>query len=144
MMEVCVVDYGGGNVRSLCNALDYVGARYRVSDDPEFVERAERIIFPGVGNFGSVMENLRKRGLDDAIVKAINDGAKFFGICVGMQALFNESEESPGVKGLGILKGKVARFTSGKVPQIGWNDVRPSKKSIFSGIAFLTDNALKT
>lgn len=130
-MEVCVVDYSGGNIRSLCNALHALDASYRLSDDAGFIRDAPAIMLPGVGNFGSVMKGLSTKGLDSAIIDAIGSGAKFFGICVGMQVLFNKSDESPGIPGLGILKGDVLKFASGKVPQIGWNTARALVRGIF-------------
>ena len=130
-MTVHVIDYGGGNIRSLCNALEFLGAKYCISSDPQVIESAKQIIFPGVGSFGSVMESLRVRNLDIAIINAINNKARFFGICVGMQVLFSESEESRGITGLEIFDGKVIKFDKGKVPQIGWNKIEPVKESIF-------------
>lgn len=131
MEDICVVDYGGGNVASLCNALDFLGAEYSVTDDSRCILNAKRIMFPGVGSFGSVMESLRKRGLDSAIVGAIDNGAKFFGICVGMQVLFSSSDESPGVSGLGVFEGRVVKFCCGKVPQIGWNTAKTVREGVF-------------
>lgn len=130
-MTVHVVDYGGGNIRSLCNALEFLGAKYRISSDPRVIESAKQLIFPGVGSFGSVMESLKVRNLDIAIISAINSSARFFGICVGMQVLFSESEESPGSTGLEVFDGKVVKFARGKVPQIGWNKIDRVKESIF-------------
>ena len=131
MDDICVVDYGGGNVASLCNALDFLGAGYSVTDDAGYILNAKRIMFPGVGSFGSVMGSLKKRGLDSAIVGAIDNGAGFFGICVGMQVLFSSSDESPGVAGLGVFEGRVVKFCSGKVPQIGWNTVKTVREGVF-------------
>lgn len=130
-MTVHVVDYGGGNIRSVCNALEFLGAKYCISSDPRVIESAKKLIFPGVGSFGSVMESLRERNLDIAIINAINNKARFFGICVGMQVLFSESEESRGITGLEVFDGKVIRFDKGKVPEIGWNKIESVKESIF-------------
>ncbi|MFA6329361.1 MAG: imidazole glycerol phosphate synthase subunit HisH [Candidatus Micrarchaeia archaeon] len=123
--DVVIVDYGAGNISSVRNALDRLGARSRLSASPSEILAAERIIFPGVGSFGYMMERLRKKGLDEAIVGAIAKGTPFLGICLGLQALFESSEESPGVAGLGVFKGKVIRFSKGKVPQVGWNRIIP-------------------
>ncbi|MFH1432803.1 MAG: imidazole glycerol phosphate synthase subunit HisH [archaeon] len=130
-MEVCVVDYGGGNVRSLCNALEFLGAEYILSDDAEYVRNSGVLMLPGVGSFGAVMNGLVKKGLDSAVVDAIGAGARFFGICVGMQVLFFGSDESPGVPGLSVIDGDVVRFNRGKVPQIGWNTIRTLNEGVF-------------
>ena len=131
MEDICIVDYGSGNVGSLCNALDFLGAGYRVTDDAGCILNAKNIMFPGVGSFGSVIKSLRNRGLDSAIVGAIDNGARFFGICVGMQVLFSSSDESPGVLGLGVFEGRVVKFCYGKVPQIGWNMLRTVREGVF-------------
>lgn len=130
-MEVCVVDYGGGNVRSLCNALEFLGAEYTLSDDAEYVRNSSVVMLPGVGSFGAVMNSLVKKGLDSAVVDAIGAGARFFGICVGMQVLFSRSDESPGVDGLSVIDGDVVRFNRGKVPQIGWNNIKALNVGVF-------------
>ncbi|VVB56950.1 Imidazole glycerol phosphate synthase subunit HisH [uncultured archaeon] len=121
---VVIIDYGAGNLASVQNALDKLGAKWSVSSNPAEIRAAKRIIFPGVGSFGSMMERLRERKLDAAIRDAIASGTPFLGICLGMQALFESSEESPGVKGLGVLEGEVVKFQKGKVPQVGWNEVK--------------------
>jgi len=127
---ITIIDYGAGNIKSVQNALDYLGVQSRVTSKPEDIEQAERIIFPGVGSFGFMMDNLKKKGLDTAIKKVIASGKPFLGICLGLQALFESSEESPNVKGLGIFKGKVVKFRKGKVPQVGWNIVRTKKSKV--------------
>lgn len=133
--KIAIIDYGAGNLSSVKNALDNLGIKSLITDNPDKILAADKIIFPGVGNFGFMMKQLRKKNLDIAIKKAISDGKKFLGICLGMQALFEESEESPGLKGLGIFKGKVVKFNAGKVPQIGWNkimSIKSTEKSIKS------------
>lgn len=140
-MDVCVVDYGGGNVRSLCNALEFIGAKYIVTDDVSIIRNSKKIMFPGVGSFGSVMKKLCEKGLDSAIVDAIGCGASFFGICVGMQVLFSRSDESPGVSGLCVIEGDVVKFRSGKIPQIGWNMVECIDKNVFfNGYAYFVNS----
>jgi len=122
---IAIVDYGAGNLSSVRNALQKLGIKSKATCDPAEVLAADRVILPGVGSFGFLMQSLRQKSLDAALVQSINQGTPFLGICLGMQALFEESEESAGVAGLGVFKGKVVRFSQGKVPQIGWNEVVP-------------------
>ena len=124
---IAIIDYGAGNVKSVKNALDYLGFDSLLTSDANEIMNAERVIFPGVGNFGDCMKSLDDRGLVDVIKKFIDSGKPFLGICVGLQLLFEESEESPGVKGLGIFRGKCVKFNQGKVPQIGWNKINSKK-----------------
>lgn len=126
-----IIDYGAGNLQSVKNALDKLGAEYLVVDKPEKMQQADKIILPGVGSFGFMMQSLREKGLEEPLKKSIADGIPALGICLGLQVLFEESEESPGIKGLCIFRGKVVRFSNGKVPQIGWNNIMPRKKGIF-------------
>jgi len=128
---IAIIDYGAGNLVSVKNALDYLGVKSKITSNPKEIEAADKIIFPGVGSFGFVMNNLRKKGLDKQIEKLIKKGVPFLGICLGMQILFETSEESPFVRGLGIFKGTCQKFTKGKVPQVGWNNIFPAKKGIF-------------
>lgn len=135
---VAVVDYDAGNVKSVEKALEKLGAEHVLTSDPEVIGNADSCILPGVGNFGDCMDKLKSRGLDRAIKDFAASGKCFLGICVGLQLLFDESEESPGVEGLGILKGKVKKFESSdelKVPQIGWNDVSSVNGRLFEGIS---------
>jgi glutamine amidotransferase len=133
---IVVVDYGMGNLKSVLNAFAKLGAAVTVSGDPATVERASAIVVPGVGAFGRCMENLEGRGLAPAIREHIRRDKRYLGICLGMQVLFESSEEAPGVKGLGVIKGPVPRFTgSMKVPHMGWNSVDIRKESpILKGI----------
>jgi len=124
---IAIIDYGAGNIASVRNALQKLGIESKATCDPEEILAAERVILPGVGSFGFLMQSLRQKGLDEALLQSINKGTPFLGICLGMQALFECSEESPGIAGLGVFKGKVVRFQKGKVPQIGWNQVEPKK-----------------
>ncbi|MDP8256791.1 MAG: imidazole glycerol phosphate synthase subunit HisH [Candidatus Alcyoniella australis] len=121
---ITVVDYGSGNTGSLTKALDHLGARWSLADSAQKLEHGGPVIFPGVGAFGAVMQRLRERDLVSAVNAAIADGRPFLGICIGLQVLFEESDESPGVAGLAALPGKCLRFNAGKVPQIGWNEVQ--------------------
>ena len=124
MNNLIVLDYGGGNLKSVTNILDKLGYAYNLTDKKEDILEADRIILPGQGHFGQFMESLNSKGLTEALIHKINSGTPFLGICLGIQVLFEESEEAPGVKGLGIFPGKVVKFTEGKVPQIGWNELK--------------------
>jgi len=127
---IAIVDYGNGNLSSVKNALDFLKAESKITSNPKEIGRADRIIFPGVGSFGYMMEQLRKKELEKPIKNSIRNGKPFLGICLGLQVLFEESEESKGIKGLEIFKGRVVKFTKGKVPQVGWNNIKPTKKGI--------------
>lgn len=138
---ITLVDYGAGNLKSVRNALEHLGQKCRASSEPEEILDADRLVFPGVGSFGFMMASLRKKGSDAAIRDYISSGRPFLGICLGLQALFEESEESIGVSGLGIFKGKSVRFTAGKVPQIGWNKITPVKNGLFrEGYAYFVNS----
>src|SRR3989338_6469397 len=128
---IAIIDYGAGNLKSVKNALDYLKVGSVITGNPEDISQADRLILPGDGSFGFLMKSLRAKGLISPIKKFIRSGNPFLGICLGMQALFEKSEESPGIKGLCIFKGKVIKFRNGKVPQIGWNQVIPKKNGIF-------------
>ncbi|NTV22815.1 MAG: imidazole glycerol phosphate synthase subunit HisH [Nanoarchaeota archaeon] len=132
---IAIIDYGGGNTGSVKNALDCLKLGSKITSDPADITKADRIILPGQGRFSDVMANLKAGKLDRVIKSEIRKGKPYLGICVGLQILFDEGEEDPGTKGLGIIKGTVPRFTSQKVPQIGWNDIRLMKKSrLFAGV----------
>jgi len=136
-----IIDYDAGNIRSVINALQLLGEEVCLTDDPEQIVTAQRVILPGVGAFGDAMGRIRQRGLIEPIRKVVSDGKPFLGICLGLQLLFEESEESPGVAGLGLLDGKIVRLpdrvsqgsstfrssypegTALKIPQIGWNSL---------------------
>ena len=121
---IAVLDYGAGNLKSITNLLDTLDVQYVVTDNRETILSADRLIFPGVGHFAQLMESLNEKKLVPVIKEFIDSGKMFLGICLGFQALFEESEEAPGCAGLGIFKGKVVKFTRGKVPQIGWNRLK--------------------
>ena len=127
MSATILIDYGAGNLRSVANALHSLNAEVVVvSSGADFPENPARVILPGVGSFGDSMEELTRRGLAEPVRCAIAAGVPFLGICVGYQLLFEGSEESPGIAGLGILKGQVKRFLPGKkIPHMGWNAVCP-------------------
>ncbi|MBV9082956.1 MAG: imidazole glycerol phosphate synthase subunit HisH [Acidobacteriaceae bacterium] len=119
-----IVDYGAGNLRSVQNTLDELGANYETTSDPEVVARAEKIILPGVGHFGQMMRAMDELGLRDAVLERIRAGVPFLGICIGLQCLFEASEESPGSKGLAVFSGAVQRFAGNmRIPHMGWNEL---------------------
>jgi glutamine amidotransferase len=125
--EIAVLDYGIGNLRSAEKALQHLGADARLVTDARAARAARGVVLPGVGAFSSCMDALHQSGLEDVVREAIDDGRPFLGVCVGMQMLFEGSDESYGVKGLGVLAGEVRRLAPGvKLPHIGWNtlDVR--------------------
>ena len=118
-----IVDYDAGNLKSIANMLDYLGETYIISSSKNDIKNAKRIIFPGQGHFKQAIENLDKKNLIEPIKTAISSGKPFLGICLGLQILFEKSEEAPNIEGLSILSGNVKKFTKGKVPQIGWNKI---------------------
>ncbi|OGH96183.1 MAG: imidazole glycerol phosphate synthase, glutamine amidotransferase subunit [Candidatus Melainabacteria bacterium GWA2_34_9] len=124
MSGLIVLDYGGGNLKSVTNILDKLGYTYNLTAKKEDILEADKIILPGQGHFGQFMKSLNSKGLTEALTHKINSGTPFLGICLGIQVLFEESEEAPGIKGLCIFPGKVVKFTEGKVPQIGWNELK--------------------
>ena len=144
--QVVVIDYGIGNVFSICNALSRIGVLPILSGDPGIIAKAERVILPGVGAFSKAMDNVRSKGLDEAIVKFIDTGRPFLGICIGMQMLMERSNELGEHVGLGLINGSVERIPnisisgSGvKIPHIGWAQVNNTSSSL-SKDAFCTSN----
>lgn len=128
---ITIVDYEAGNLKSICNMLDFLGETYVITSNPADIEIAEKIIFPGQGHFAQAMKNLESKNLIAPIKSAIEKGSKFLGICLGLQVLFESSEEAPGIKGLGIIKGEVKKFTEGKIPQIGWNKIATTSNNSY-------------
>jgi len=126
---IIVIDYGMGNLRSVQKAFEKLGFDARISPSPDDVRAAEKIVLPGVGAFGDAMTELRARGLAEAVVDEVKKGKPFFGMCLGLQLLFEVSHERGEHRGLGILKGEVVRFDVGdlKVPHMGWNRVKHLK-----------------
>ncbi|MCK5148018.1 imidazole glycerol phosphate synthase subunit HisH [bacterium] len=131
-----IIQYGAGNIFSVAQALKLIGEEAILADTPEQLETAERLILPGVGAFGAAMKSLRRAGLDEAIIKVVKKGTPLMGICLGYQLLFESSDESPGIQGLGLFKGCVRRFNAAlRIPQLGWNHVRyRESSSLFTGI----------
>ena len=129
---IAIIDYDAGNIKSVEKALLSMGETPVLTRDPEVILQSDHIILPGVGSFGDAMENLNKFGLIDVIHEAINRQIPFLGICLGLQLLFESSEETPGVAGLGILKGKIVRTPEGpglKIPHMGWNSLKINPNS---------------
>ena len=123
---IAIIDYDAGNIKSVEKALLYLGKEAVISRDRETILSADKVILPGVGSFGDAMGRLNEYGLTDVIHQVIENKVPFMGICLGLQLLFESSEESPGVAGLGIFKGKIIRFPEKdgyKIPQIGWNSL---------------------
>lgn len=137
---IAIIDYGAGNLHSVKNALDYLGAEAVITGDKDAILAADKVILPGVGAFGEAMASLREKELEDVIKTVIENGVPFLGICLGLQLLFEESEESPGVSGLGVFKGKVVKIPDCglKIPHMGWNDITLTKESrILAGNPFV-------
>jgi imidazole glycerol phosphate synthase glutamine amidotransferase subunit len=123
-----IVDYGAGNIRSVQNTLDELGAAYVVTNEPAVVRAAEKVILPGVGHFGQMMQAIDRLGLRDPLLERIRAGVPFLGICIGLQCLFEASEEAEGVAGLHVLPGRVRRFTGdARIPHMGWNSLSKSR-----------------
>lgn len=131
MNKTVIVDYEAGNLRSVANMLTFLNVPFEITSEKEKILCADRIIFPGQGHFAQAMQNLEKKGLIPVIKECCKNQIPFLGICIGLQILFEKSEEAVGVEGLGILKGEVKRFSEGKIPQIGWNKVIPAGANKF-------------
>ena len=134
---IAIIDYDAGNVKSVEKALQFLGQDAVLTRDKEILLKADKVILPGVGAFGNAMNKLRQYGLVEIIHEIVNKGTPFLGICLGLQLMFESSEESPGVEGLGLLKGHIVRIPEKdglKVPQIGWNDLAfPKESRLFNG-----------
>lgn len=135
---IAIIDYGAGNLQSVKKAFDFIGAESVITDNPETINACDKILLPGVGSFGDAMDSMTKKGLVETVKQNALSGKPFLGICLGLQLLFEESEESPGVKGLGIFKGKIKKFAPDmglKIPHIGWNSLEIKQKdTLFKGI----------
>ena len=143
---IAILDYDAGNVKSVEKALQFLGEEAVITDDRDTILAADRAILPGVGAFGEAMDKLKSRGLDKVIYEFTETSKPFLGICLGLQLLFDGSDESPGVQGLELLKGKITKIPTDyvdesgaevqqKVPQIGWNDLTINPESrLFAGI----------
>lgn len=134
---ISIIDYNAGNLRSVQKALEKCGANTEVTSNPDDLLHADKVVFPGVGAFGKAMESVNSFGFCDPIHDFIAAGKPFLGICLGLQLMFDSSEESPGVQGLSILRGTVQRFSHDlKAPHLGWNELKQVRKSpLWQGVA---------
>jgi imidazole glycerol-phosphate synthase subunit HisH len=133
---ISILDYGAGNLRSVQNTLAEIGAEYELVRDAAGLQRANKIILPGVGHFGQMMRAFDAMQVREALLDRIRAGVPFLGICLGLQALFQLSEEAPDERGLGLFEGAIRRFSgSARVPHMGWNQVTPRGKSTLLGAA---------
>ena len=128
---VAIIDYGAGNLHSVKNALDSLGAGSEITGDGDMILAADHVILPGVGSFGDAMDNLRASGLIDTVKKAADGSRPFLGICLGLHLLFESSEESPDAEGLGLFSGTIKRIPDCglKIPHMGWNNITLTKPS---------------
>lgn len=127
---IAIIDYGAGNLRSVEKALRHIGCQCRIVSSGDELDQASGAVLPGVGAFGEAMRGLESRGLDQAVRDFVRSGRPFLGICLGLQVLFESSEESPGVAGLGLMKGRILRLPaeSGlKIPHVGWNSLEADR-----------------
>ena len=134
---IAIIDYDAGNIKSVEKAFVYIGEDVVLTRDRDVILSADGVVLPGVGAFGDAMDKLDRYGLSDTLREVVKLNIPLLGICLGQQLLFESSEESPGAKGLGILKGKIRRIpeTGLKIPHIGWNDLKfPRKGRLFEGI----------
>ena len=123
---IAIIDYDAGNIRSVEKAFQFLGEETILTRDKDVILGADKVVLPGVGSFGDAMEKLNKYDLVDTVKEVVSRNIPFLGICLGLQLLFEESDETPGVKGLGILPGKIIKIPEGedlKVPHIGWNSL---------------------
>ncbi|MDX1412637.1 MAG: imidazole glycerol phosphate synthase subunit HisH [Candidatus Promineifilaceae bacterium] len=125
--KVVMIDYGAGNIRSVQKAFEYVGTQVKLVNEPQPILSADKLVLPGVGAFGAGIKAIRERGLDTAVVNKARSGTPLLGICLGMQFLFDQSDEMGFHRGLGLIPGKVTRFDLAdmglKVPHMGWNQI---------------------
>lgn len=135
---IAIIDYDAGNIKSVEKALQYLGEEAVITRDAGEILMADKVILPGVGAFGDAMEKLNRYGLVPVVHEVVEKGIPFLGICLGLQLMFESSEEAPGVEGLGLLKGKIVRIPEGdglKVPHMGWNSLSfPKEGRLFVGI----------
>lgn len=135
---IAIIDYDAGNLKSVEKAIQFLGEDVIASRDKEVIKNADKVILPGVGNFGDCMDKLKRYDLIDTINEVVDKKTPFLGICLGLQLLFKDSEEAPGVAGLGILPGKIVRIPEGeglKIPHIGWNSLALKNNGrLFNGL----------
>ena len=135
---IAIIDYGSGNIQSVYKALKHIGCDCKITNDKDEILKADGAVLPGQGAFGDCMFSLRKLGIDTIVKEYINSGKPFLGICVGLQLLFGNSDESPEAEGLSVFDGKIRRIPKGeglKIPHMGWNSLNILKNDgIFKGI----------
>ena len=135
---IAIIDYDAGNIKSVEKAMLLLGQEVKITRDKEEILNADKVILPGVGAFGDAMGKLHQYGLVDVIKEVVKKGTPFIGICLGLQLLFESSDETPGVEGLGILKGKIFRIPDAeglKIPHMGWNSLKfPREGRLFKGL----------
>ena len=135
---IAIIDYDAGNIKSVEKAIQSLGEEVIVTRDAEVLLNAKKVILPGVGAFGDAMDKIRSYGLEEVIHQIVEKGTPFLGICLGLQLIFEESDETPGVKGLGLLPGKILRIPPAediKIPHMGWNSLHFEKETkLFAGI----------
>lgn len=136
---IAIIDYDAGNIKSVEKALAYLGKEVKITRDYDEIMSSSHVILPGVGSFGDAMGKLREYGLEKAIHDVVNKGTPFLGICLGLQLLYESSEETPGVEGLGLLKGKIVRIPQKdglKIPHMGWNSLNIKEDAtLFKGVS---------
>lgn len=135
---IAMIDYDAGNIKSVEKAMQYLGKEAVITRDRDMILNAEKVILPGVGSFGDAMGKIRQYGLEPVIHEVIEKGTPFLGICLGLQLLFERSEESPGIQGLSVLKGEIVKIPKGeyvKIPHMGWNSLELKNNGrLFKGI----------
>ncbi len=135
---IAIIDYDAGNIKSVEKAMEYLGQEARVTREPKVILGADKVILPGVGAFGDAMGKLRQYGLDQVIHEVVKKEIPLLGICLGLQLLFEKSDETPGVSGLGVLEGEILRIPDKeglKIPHMGWNSLKfPNEGRLFKGI----------
>ena len=125
--NISLIDSGAGNLHSVYKAFKHIGSNIEITKDPKEIKKSSAVVLPGVGAFGAVMDSIRSYKLEEIIIESAKSDKPFLGICVGMQVLFEDGEENPEVKGLGVFKGTVIKFKKAKkIPHTGWNDVTHS------------------
>ena len=130
-IKIAIIDYDAGNVQSIGNMLEYLDAKFIITPDKNEIKNADKIIFPGQGHFEQAMNKLKQRDMVNFIQDLTVSGKEFLGICLGLQVLFEKSEEAPNVDGLKIFKGEVLKFKKGKTPQIGWSQIKTTENNSY-------------
>lgn len=130
-IKISIIDYDSGNVQSIGNMLDFLGAKFEITSDKEKIRKSDKIIFPGQGHFEQAMLKLEQKDMISFIQDLTTTGKDFLGICLGLQVLFEKSEEAPNVEGLKIFEGEVLKFKKGKTPQIGWSEIKTTENNSY-------------